>query len=169
MPPIKERFRNSTSSLTALVCTRALNFCALASSLKATQPFPTAFLLAIAFAQTNQLLQKGAVSSAIKSIWGSFFLCIRKRFCRSKEKSLEMRRKRVRQKEDRQNPCFLSVYSVAKNCAKRRSVGTDQAQISLFSLCYRAFLCLRQRQEGKIEFLRSSYHVSKSVWSHNLP
>ena len=69
-------------------------------------------------------------------------MCIRKRFCRSKEKSLEMRQKRVRQKEGRQNPCFLSVYSVSKNCAKRRSVGTDQAQISLFSLCYRAFLCL---------------------------
>ena len=91
-----------------------------------------------------------------------FFYSITEK-AKEKEKSLKKRQKRVRQKEDRENPCFLRLYLIVKDCAKRRSRGTNQAQFFLFSLYYRVFLCSEQMQEGRIVFLRFSFLSSETV------
>ena len=86
-----------------------------------------------------------------------------------KEKNLKMRQKKSTTKRGSWKSLFLRGYFIVENYAKRHLTGTNQAPFSPFSLCYRAFLYLVQRQGGKIESLHSSFHVSKNDGSRSLP
>ena len=83
-------------------------------------------------------------------------------FRQSKRKKPHFEAKMGMTKRGSVKSSFFKEYSVVKGLAMKRSKRTNLSQFFCFLCGCRAFLCLKQRQEGKAAFPHFSSHVLKT-------